>query len=248
MRHLDTGGILGELDEEFVWEAMVGDKFTLGTQHWQVHRITHNDVIVRPAKPGNSAPPFWRSETFNRSYHFSNRIAQYLELQEDQFDRTNEAEMTEALTDSLGFQETAAEELVDFLKRQREHTSAALPHRHHILLELVRAGPAGYKGPDDPQQLVMHTYWGGKLNQPYALALRAAWKRAFGTKLDIHADNNAIVLQCKGEVDPSEILNLVTAETLPELLRESLEASGFFGARFRECAGRSLLLTKQRFN
>ena len=248
MRHLDTGGILGELDEEFVWEAMVGDKFTLGTQHWQVHRITHNDVIVRPAKPGNSAPPFWRSETFNRSYHFSNRIAQYLELQEGEFERSNVTAITSELTKKLGFQDTAAEELIDFLKRQREHTNAALPHRHHILLELVRAGPAGYKGPDDPQQLVMHTYWGGKLNQPYALALRAAWKREFGTKLDIHADNNAIVLQCKGEVDPSEIVNMVTAETLPELLRESLEASGFFGARFRECAGRSLLLTKQRFN
>jgi ATP-dependent Lhr-like helicase len=32
------------------------------------------------------------------------------------------------------------------------------------------------------------------------------------------------------------------------LLKKRLEGSGFFGARFRECAGRALLLTKQRFN
>ncbi|NKB97002.1 MAG: DEAD/DEAH box helicase [Pseudomonadales bacterium] len=248
MRHLDTGGILGELDEEFVWEATIGDTFTLGTQHWQVHRITHNDVIVRAAKAGSSAPPFWRSETYNRSYHFSSRIAQYLEMQEDRLGNHNRSDLIEQLTDELGFETTAASELTEFLERQREHTETQLPHRHHLLLELVRTGPAGYKGPDDPQQLVIHTYWGGRLNQPYALALRAAWKRHFGGKLDIHADNNAVVLQCKGEVDPSEVINLVNNENLPELLRESLESSGFFGARFRECAGRSLLLTKQRFN
>ena len=45
-----------------------------------------------------------------------------------------------------------------------------------------------------------------------------------------------------------ELLGWVTPENLDGLLRRSLERSGFFGARFRECAGRSLLLTKRRFN
>jgi ATP-dependent helicase Lhr and Lhr-like helicase len=248
MRHLDTGGVLGELDEEFVWEASIGDTFTLGTQHWQVHKITHNDVIVRAAKAGSATPPFWRSETYNRSYHFSSRIAQYLERQEERLSNHKRSDLLNELTHELGFETTAAIELTEFLERQRAHTKTPLPHRHHLLLELVRTGPAGYRGPDDPQQLVIHTYWGGRLNQPYALALRAAWKRRFGDKLDIHADNNAIVLQCKGPVDPNEVINLVTNENLPELLRQSLESSGFFGARFRECAARSLLLSKQRFN
>lgn len=248
IRHLDTGGVLGELDEEFVWEATTGDTFTLGTQHWQIHSITHNDVVVRPAKPGNSTPPFWRSETFNRSYHFSSRIAQYLERQEAQLNTSKPGDVQAELETTLGFDNQAAIELTEFLCRQRTATQSPLPHRHHILLELVKTGPAGYHGPNNPQQLVIHTYWGGRLNQPYALALRAAWQRRYGTKPDIHADNNAIVLQCEGNIDPDEIVNLVSAERLLEFLRESLEVSGFFGARFRECAGRALLLTKQRFN
>lgn len=248
MRHADTGGVLGELDEEFVWEATLGDTFTLGTQHWQIQRITHNDVIVRPARAGASAPPFWRSEFFNRSFHFADRIGQYLAVKDEQLARNAQAEIIDELTQRDGFAETAASELVDFLQAQREHTNAPLPHRHHLLLELVRAGPAGYQGPDDPRQLVLHTYWGGQLNQPYALALRAAWQRRYQQKLDIHADNNAIVLQCRGEIDPHQLLSLVSAAELLPLLRASLEQSGFFGARFRECAGRSLLLTKQRFN
>ena len=251
MRHVDTGGVLGELDEEFVWEATIGDTFTLGTQHWQIHRITHNDVIVRAAKAGNSAPPFWRSETFNRSFHFSSRIAQYLEMQDQRLAENGGEAIVDELVAERGFQETAAIELTDFLKRQREHTQSSLPHRHHLVLELVKSGPAGYRGPDDPQQLVMHTYWGGRLNQPFALALKSAWREAMGDgapKLDVHADNNAIVVQCKGDIDPHQIVNLVQPGNLLTHLRSSLEQSGFFGARFRECAGRSLLLTRQRFN
>ena len=247
LRHVDTGGIIGELDEEFVWEATVGDKFTLGTRHWQIHRITHNDVIVRDAPPGASTPPFWRNEFFGRSWHFSARIGTHLEQQEEALRRNARTEQQQSL-ESAGFESLAASELLDFLEDQRQHTDAPLPHRHHLLLELVRAGPAGYRGPDDPRQLVIHTYWGARLNQPFALALRAAWQRKYGSKLDIHADNNAVVLQCKGDPDPHDILSLVTVEQLPELLRISLESSGFFGARFRECAGRALLLTRQRFN
>ena len=248
LKHVDTGAAIGELDEEFVWEATIGDTFTFGTQHWQIQRITHNDVIVRHAQPGSSLPPFWRSETFNRSFHFSQRIAGFLEAAEGALATDGAERLHKTLTDEVNFEETAATELVDYLTRQRAHTEAALPHEHHLVLELVKSGPGGYRGPDDPQQLVIHTMWGGRLNQPLALALRAAWATRYATKLDIHADNDAIALQAKGEIDAHEVMTLVTPENLVELLRASLESSGFFGARFRECAGRALLLNKQRFN
>ena len=248
LRHIDSGANLGELDEEFVWEATIGQTFTLGTQHWQIQRITHNDVLVRPAGPNATAPPFWRSEFFNRSFHFSNRITQYLEMAEGKLAAGQSDALHASLCSIASFEDTAATELVDYLGRQRAHTQTELPHRHHLLLELVKTGPAGYKGPDDPQQLVIHTFWGGRLNQPWCLALQAAWQEQYRTNLEIHADNNAIVLQCKGEIDPHQLLTLVTPERLPGLLRASLEQSGFFGARFRECAGRSLLLNKARFN
>ncbi|MEM7079506.1 MAG: DEAD/DEAH box helicase [Pseudomonadota bacterium] len=248
MRHLDSGAMLGELDEEFVWEATTGQVFTLGTQDWQIHRITHNDVIVRPAPPGTPAPPFWRSEFFNRPYHFSNRITEYLEDAEQLLASGASDALREALEVERGFDTSAAQELADYLERQRAHTTTPLPHRHHLLLELVKTGPAGYHGPDDPQQLVLHTFWGGQLNQPFALALRSAWRATYDHVPDIHADNNAIVILCKSEPDPEAILSLVTPQNLLDHLRAALETSGFFGARFRECAGRSLLLTKRKFN
>lgn len=248
LRHADTGAVIGELDEEFVWEATTGQTFSMGTQNWQVIQVTHNDVLVRAAPPGTTAPPFWRSESYNRSFHFSERIAGELEEAEEMLSAGRDDELRSTFTSARGFDPEAAVELLDYLTRQREASGAALPHRHHLLLELVRSGPGGYRGPDDTRQLVLHTFWGGRLNRPWALALEVAWQEKFGSRAEIHADNNAIVIQVKGEPEPAGVLRLVTPDNLDALLRRSLERSGFFGARFRECAGRALLLPRQRFN
>ena len=246
LRHADHGTAIGELDEEFVWESSVGNTFTLGTQHWRVHRITHNDVLVKPAPPKSAAPPFWRAENFNRSFHFSRRIGEFLKF-------SNEAlkcEGGDQLLDELktrGFDDIAADELIEYLKRQLEATQCDLPHLDHLLVEHVKSGPGGYSGPDREQQIILHTLWGGRVNRPLALALEAAWRARFPAKADVHADNNAIVVQVKDEVDPALFLSLVTPANFESLLRESLEGSDFFGARFRECAGRALLLTKRSF-
>ena len=248
LRHADSGAAIGELDEEFVWEATTGQTFTLGTQNWQVLRITHDDVIVRPARPGATAPPFWRNETINRSFHFADRIGGFLESAEAHFASGRREPFKSMLIEQSAFGESAAEALCAYLERQRTHTDAPLPHRHHLLLEWVRSGPDGYAGPDAPQQLVIHSFWGGRLNRPWALALEAAWRQRFDSAPEIHADNNAIVVQVKDAQAAEELLGWVTPENLDDHLRESLERSGFFGARFRECAGRALLLTKRRFN
>lgn len=248
LRHADSGALIGELDEEFVWEATVGQTFALGTQNWQVQRITHNDVLVRQAPSGSNAPPFWRSESFNRSFHFSERIGSYLEHAECALREHREEDLTRSLVAERGFDDPAAAELVDYLGRQREATSGPLPHRHHLLLESIQAGPGGYKGPDAISQMVLHTFWGGRLNRPWALALAAALEARLDYVPEVHADNNAIAIQLKTPMDPAELLSLVRADNFRGLIRGALEQSGFFGARFRECAGRALLLTRSRFN
>ena len=248
LRYEDTGAVIGELDEEFVWEAATGQTFTLGTQNWQIRRITHNDVIVRPAKPGNSAPPFWRNEAQNRSFHFSQRIQRFLETAEGELASGAGDILAATLTQRHGFDPSAAAALTDYLGRQRRHTDAALPHRRHLLFEQVQSGPDGYLGPDAPKHMVIHSFWGGRLNRPWALALEAAWRQAHDSVPEIHADDDAIIIRYKHRLPPEEVLSLVTPENLDSLLRESLERSGFFGARFRECAGRALLLAKRRFN
>ncbi|PKN66499.1 MAG: ATP-dependent helicase [Deltaproteobacteria bacterium HGW-Deltaproteobacteria-15] len=241
LRHYQNNARIGELDEEFVWEAKIGQLFTLGTQNWKVERITHNDVFVMPADPRKSAPPFWKAEENLRDFHFSNRVAEFLEQVEARLD---EPGFGDFLSRSFLLERTAADHLIRFLRRQKEATGCGLPHRHHLLVEFVNTGPGGYPG----TQVVLHTLWGGRVNRPYAMALEAAWESRFGHRIELFPSDDCILLQLPHDVGSEELLSLVTAANVQRLLKDRLEGSGFFGARFRESAGRALLLTRRRIN
>jgi ATP-dependent helicase Lhr and Lhr-like helicase len=241
LRHEKSNARIGELDEEFVWEARVGQNFTLGAQSWKIMKITHNDVLVVPAAKGGSNFPFWIAEDNSRDFHFSEAIGTFLEEAQSNL---ASSEWTSHLSDELQLNAVSVEQLLNFLKRQQKQTGRALPHRHHILVEHVNSGPGTQEG----NQVVIHTGWGGKVNRPYAMALDAAWEKRFGHRLEVHVSNDCVVLMVPADVSSAELLSLVTPSNVQDLIRQRLEGSGFFGARFRECAGRALLVTRSRAN
>jgi ATP-dependent helicase Lhr and Lhr-like helicase len=241
LRHLQTNARIGDLDEEFVWEASVGQVFTLGTQNWRIERITHNDVFVLPSSSTSTAPPFWKAEENLRDFHLSERVALFME---DLDERLNDPAIEEFLTERYFMDSQAASRLISFLKDQRAATRCPLPHRHHLLVEHVRSGPAGYPG----TQVVLHTLWGGRVNRPFAMALEAAWEARFGHEIETYVSSDCIMLQLPHETTTDETLSLVTESNLHDLLKKKLEGSGFFGARFRECAGRALLLPRRKMS
>jgi len=241
LRHQETNARIGELDEEFVWEASVGDTFTLGTQNWQIQRITHNDVLVLPGKRQGTATPFWKAEGNDRDFHFSERLGRFLE---EANGRLDDRGFAESLQQANFLDGPTAKQLIDFLKKQKEATGCDLPHRHHLVLELVNTGPGGAPG----HQAVIHTIWGARVNRPLAMALDAAWQARFGHRPELYIGNDCVVIQLPHEIRGEELLSLVASARVESLLRSRLEGSGFFGARFRECAGRALLLPRGRFN
>ncbi len=113
-----------------------------------------------------------------------------------------------------------------------------------MLVEHVRTGPDGYPG----NQIILHTLWGGRVNRPFALALDAAWEERHGYRLEMYTGDDSIVLQLPHDVKGDELLGLVNEGNIEALLRKRLESSGYFGARFRENAGRALLLARRRAN
>ncbi len=248
LRHTDTGAKIGELDEEFVWEAKIGQTFSFGTQQWQIARITHNDVLASPARQGAKAPPFWRAEGGSRSFHYSERIGTFLEAADTRLAARDRAGLLNDLQTHSHFDDVAAEELIEYLERQRDHSGASLPHRHHVLIEEIATGPGGYRGGVLEHQTVLHTLWGGRVNRPLALVLGAAIDKTAPFTCEVYANDNAIVIQTPGEWSAEALLDTLDPATIDKYLRSALEASGFFGARFRECAGRALLLTRSRFN
>lgn len=241
LRHQESAGRIGELDEEFVWEASVGQIFSLGSQNWKIQRITHNDVFVLPAGPHSKATPFWKGEGFDRGSHFSDQISDFLEKSND---RLESSDFKESLRTNYGMDSQSSGQLIRYLKSQKEITRADLPHRHHLVVEHVSTGPGGVPG----NQMILHTIWGGKVNRPLAMAMDAAWENRFGQKLEIASANDAIFIIMPEDTDADTLLSLVSSNNVEKLLRQRLEGSGYFGARFREAAGRALLLPRDSIN
>ena len=244
LRLQDSMAKIGELDEEFVWERSVGDTFTLGAQNWQIRGITHNDVLVVPAVRSSAMAPFWRAEERNRSFHLASRTGEFLERADHLLEvGEGRAVLLRQLEKEFCVEASAAEGLVRLLEHQRAVTGCSLPHRKHLVVERVmdpdpREGRSG---------LVLHSLWGGKVNRPWALALAAAWEREEGRLLSIEQDNDCLLFSADERLDIDRLLSLVRPDNIEELLRHSLERSGFFGARFRENAGRALLLPRASF-
>ncbi len=236
LRTADTKALIGELDEEFVWERSPGDSFVFGTQGWRIQSIDARSVEVVPVKPRLGMSPFWKAEERNRTFHYSQRIASALE---EWNPRVAEPGFPAEL-EKDGLDPDAAEAAAGFLARQREWTGSDLPHRHHLLVEHTR-------DPDGTTQgatIVIHTLWGGKVNRPFGLALSAAWEERFGYAPEMIQNNDSLMLLLPEDVTADTLLSLVDSGGVERLLRKKLEGSGFFGARFRESAGRALLLPR----
>ena len=239
MRHAESLDRSGELDEEFVWENGPGSRFAFGNQRWLVERVTHNDVVVRPYA-GEAMIPFWRGDEPNRSFHLSDHIGRFLEQSEQALDPRALAPLLHA----RGLAPEAAGSLEAYLKRQREATKA-LPHARLVVMEVITSAAHGAG-----HQIYLHAAWGRPLTRPLALALTAAWRDEYGFAPEIYAGNDGLAIMLPEDrgtssaPPPEVIVGLVRKDNLMHLLRQTLESSSFFGARFRESASCALLITR----
>lgn len=252
LRHRDTRSKIGELDEEFVWERRVGDTFMLGTQVWKIYQITHNDVLALPSDEPAKIAPFWKNEQVNRDFYCAEKIGLFLEKADRDLKRKA---FRQSLVEDYALEENAADALIDFLKRQKETTACGLPHRRHLIVEYTHIpGGKNYysdnKYPGDTgdwRQAILHTGWGGRVNQPLSLIVAAVLEARSEGRIESFANNDGILLALDEELPLAEALLSIQPGDVEKRLRAKLESSGFFGARFRENASRALLTPKGRF-
>ncbi len=240
LRLADTRAVVGELDEEFVWERRIGDSFTMGAQTWRIERVTQDDVLVRPGPPGAVMTPFWRYERPGIGFWLAERR---LRLLEEIHARLPEPSLPEELARAYPLEEEAAREIVRVLREQRAATGCDLPHRHHVVVEHVRQ----LQTTGERRLTVVHTLWGSRLNRPWALALGAALEARLRRRIDVAVEEDCIAFEAPEHLPAAELLRLVAAGQIETLLRHTLAETGFFGARFRENAGRALLLERGGF-
>jgi len=241
LRVKESRARIGELDEEFVWERRIGDTFTLGAQIWRIQNITHNAVEVSPLTAATGMVPFWRAEEQDRDFYYAERIMGFLREADDGL--SDPEAFRRQLETGHAMSPESALALTEFLQRQRESCARKLPHRNRIVIEHYHGGAGRTVG----RQTILHTMWGGRLNRPFSMALSAVWEKKHGVPLEVHTGDAGILLVLPTDAGVTDMIRMVTPENIEELLRERLESSGFFGARFRENAARALLLPRAGF-
>ncbi|MDO5534531.1 MAG: DEAD/DEAH box helicase [Propionibacteriaceae bacterium] len=245
------GRRVGELDEEMVYESRVGDVITLGTSTWRIEDITHDQVLVSPAPGQPGRLPFWKGDTIGRPAELGEALGSFVR----ELSTSDAAGATERLVTS-GLDELAASNLLAYVAEQREHTGQ-VPTDRTVVVERFTDELGDWR-------IVIHSPWGARVHAPWSLAIAARLRERYGVDVQaMHADDG-IVLRLPdmgyaevgpGAADawgapsaPPDLLEhiVLDPEEVTALVTELVGGSALFASRFRECAGRALLLPNRR--
>ncbi|MFK0195011.1 ATP-dependent helicase [Kitasatospora sp. NPDC090308] len=247
------GGRVGELDEEMVYESRVGDVFTLGTTSWRIQEITHDKVLVTPAPGVPGRLPFWKGDTLGRPLELGRALGAFVR----ELGALEPAAATARLR-AAGLDDWAAANLLAYLAEQRE-ACGHLPDDRTIVVERFRDELGDWR-------IVVHSPFGAQVHAPWALAIGARLREKHGLDPQVMHADDGIVLRLPdadllgdfpsatpppGAAPPADEAPVgadaavFDAAEIEQLVTDQVGGSALFAARFRECAGRALLLPRR---
>ncbi|MBB5080342.1 ATP-dependent helicase [Nonomuraea endophytica] len=217
---------VGELDEEMVYESRVGDVFVLGATSWRIEDITADRVLVSPAPGQPGKLPFWHGDTAGRPAELGRAIGEFLRKPEEERMR------------AAGLDAFASANLLSYLAEQREATGY-VPDDRTLLVERFHDELGDWR-------VVIHSPYGARVHAPWALAINRRLRERYGVDVQaVHSDDGIVLRIPDTLAEPPTDVAAFDAEEIEQLVTEELGGSALFAARFRECAGRALLLPRR---
>ncbi len=232
---------VGELDEEMVYESRVGDVFALGSTSWRIEDITHDRVLVSPAPGQSGRLPFWKGDTLGRPAELGRAVGGFVrELSALDHDSAR------ARVTAAGLDTWAADNLLAYLTEQRQATGH-VPDDRTIVVERFRDELGDWR-------LVIHSPFGAQVHAPWALALAARLREQHGLDVQaMHADDGIVLRLPETDLDDTggaaeSLLGIAVLEPhdVEAMVTAEVGGSALFASRFRECAGRALLLPRRQ--
>ncbi|RDB63849.1 ATP-dependent helicase [Gordonibacter sp. 28C] len=241
---------VGELDEEMVYESRVGDIIALGTSSWRISEITRDRVIVEPA-PGRSARlPFWHGEGVGRPAETGRARGAFLralaagiddepageaDLLVDAASRLDPA-LRERLAED-GLDEDAQRNLAALVRAQRAATGA-VPDDKTLVVERCEDETGDWR-------VMLHSPYGRRVHEPWAMAVQDRVTSTLNFDPQAMAADDGILLRIPMTETrlPGAELFVFDPEELVRVVRDRVDKTALFAARFRECAARALLMS-----
>ena len=232
---LPDGKRVGELDEEMVYESRPGETFILGASTWRIEDISFERVTVTPAPGEPGKMPFWHGDRPGRPLELGRALGEFVrELRELPADKA-----TALLRGDYALDELAASNLLQYVNEQAEATGV-VPDDRTIVVERFRDEIGDWR-------VCLLSPFGTPVHAPWAMAIERRLADRYDLPVESMWGDDGIVLRLPEAADelPAEAF-MIEPEDIDELVVSTLPQTALFSSRFRECAGRALLLPRRR--
>ena len=232
---LPDGTRVGELDEEMVYESRPGETFLLGASTWRIEDITFERVVVTPAPGQPGKMPFWHGDGPGRPIELGRALGGFVR---EMSDLDTKAALAR-LADRHGLDPLAANNVLGYLEDQRQATGV-IPDDRTIIVERFRDEIGDWR-------VCILSPFGAQVHAPWGMALRSRLAEQWGVDVEMMWADDGIVIRLPEAIDDLELEDLsFDPDEIEEAVVAELPGSAMFASRFRECAGRSLLLPRRR--
>jgi len=226
---------VGELDEEMVFEARAGETFLLGASTWRIDQIMHDRVMVSPAPGEPGKMPFWKGEAPGRPVELGMAIGKLVR----ELRKAAAAAAIASLEQDHGLDTRAAANLIAYLDEQF-NAAGAVPDDRTIVIERSRDDLGDWR-------VAVLSPLGSRVHAPWAMAATARIRDEAGLDVEVMwSDDGFVVRYPDGERPPDTSLLLPDPDEVERLVVRQLGSTAMFAARFREAAGRALLLPRRK--
>ncbi|MDR1538349.1 MAG: DEAD/DEAH box helicase [Clostridiales bacterium] len=227
----ESGVKLGELDEEFVFEARVGDRFLLGVFAWKITGISKDAVTVTQTSTQGAQPPFWKGDGASRAIDISGAFGASLRRLQEALKKGGVVEELQR----MGVEPALGEKVKGYLEEQIACTGC-LPSDTCVIME-------HFKDAAGESQLMVHSLFGRAVNAPLALLAREVAKRNSGMDIGVYDEDDGFLLFGFGSADiPHGLLRLISPEEAAGILEALLPSTALFSMAFRYNAARALMM------
>lgn len=225
---------LGELDEEFVYERRLGERFVLGTSTWRIEEIRQDRVVVSRARSQEPNIPFWKGQSIGRSYHFGAHFGAFLREAEEHVDTLDFGDWLRSV---LEVTDAAVIKNLEAFIKQQKHAVGRLPSdRCLVLEEFLDVGGQWH--------MLLHSPYGTKVHTLLGLLLQKYIREQQQVQIEVLPTDNGILFHAPGSRQAPQLpWAELPVHGLEAQAAELLAGTSLFGITFRHCAQRSLVLS-----
>jgi ATP-dependent Lhr-like helicase len=225
---------VGELDEEMVFESRVGDRFLLGATTWRIDDITPQRVLVSPAPGEPGKMPFWKGDAAGRPKEMGRAIGALVR----NLQKLKRTEAEELLTREHRLDRLAARNLFSYVTDQIQAVGVA-PDDKTIVVERYMDDLGDWR-------VCILSPFGARVHAPWTQAIHAMRLATDNSEIETMWSDDGIIIRLPETDDPPPMDWIFPdSDNVEELVIRQMSTSAMFASRFREAAGRALLLPRR---